>query len=33
MMVGDNFVCDVAGPLALGMRAAWIDASGTGRSP
>jgi putative hydrolase of the HAD superfamily len=33
MMVGDNFVCDVAGPLALGMRAAWIDASGMGRSP
>jgi len=33
MMVGDNFVCDVIGPLALGMRAAWVDASGTGRSP
>jgi putative hydrolase of the HAD superfamily len=33
MMVGDNFVCDVIGPLALGMRAAWVDASGAGRSP
>ena len=25
MMVGDNFVCDVLGPLALGMQAAWVD--------
>jgi putative hydrolase of the HAD superfamily len=33
MMVGDNFVCDVIGPLALGMQAAWVDASGMGRSP
>jgi len=33
MMVGDNFVCDVIGPLALGMRAAWVDALGAGRSP
>ena len=33
MMVGDNFVCDVLGPLALGMRAAWVDVAGTGRSP
>lgn len=33
MMVGDNFVCDVLGPLALGMRAAWVDASGTGHRP
>jgi putative hydrolase of the HAD superfamily len=33
MMVGDNFICDVLGPLALGMRAAWIDASGLGRTP
>jgi len=33
MMVGDNFICDVLGPLALGMRAAWVDASGLGRCP
>ena len=33
MMVGDNFVCDVIGPLALGMQAAWVDVSGMGRSP
>ena len=33
MMVGDNFICDVAGPLALGMRAAWVNSSGGGRSP
>lgn len=33
MMVGDNFVCDVLGPLSLGMQAAWIDVFGTGRSP
>jgi putative hydrolase of the HAD superfamily len=33
MMVGDNFICDVAGPLALGMRAAWVNSSGGDPSP
>ncbi|HKE12633.1 MAG TPA: HAD family hydrolase [Myxococcota bacterium] len=33
MMVGDNFICDVAGPLALGMRAAWVHSPGAGPSP
>jgi putative hydrolase of the HAD superfamily len=31
MMVGDNFVCDVLGPLALGMHAAWVNVSGADR--
>ncbi|HVP31635.1 MAG TPA: HAD-IA family hydrolase [Myxococcota bacterium] len=30
LMVGDNFECDVLGPLAVGMHAAWIDAAGRG---
>jgi len=33
MMVGDNFICDVLAPLALGMRAAWVDASGLAGAP
>jgi putative hydrolase of the HAD superfamily len=28
MMVGDNFACDVLGPLVFGMRAAWVNPSG-----
>ena len=28
MMVGDNFACDVVGPLVFGMRAAWVNPSG-----
>ncbi len=28
MMVGDNFACVVVGPLAFGMRAAWVNPSG-----
>ncbi len=33
LMVGDNFECDVVGPLSLGMHAAWIDHRRKGESP
>lgn len=33
LMVGDNFECDVLGPLAVGMHAAWIDPTGAAQPP
>ena len=33
LMVGDNFECDVLGPLAVGMHAAWIDVRRAGVAP
>ncbi len=33
LMVGDNFECDVLGPLAVGMHAAWIDVERKGVAP
>lgn len=33
LMVGDNYTCDVLGPLAVGMHAAWIEPSGQATPP
>ena len=33
LMVGDNFECDVLGPLTAGLHAAWIDLHGAGAPP
>lgn len=33
LMVGDNFECDVMGPLDAGLHAAWIDAQRVGKPP
>lgn len=33
LMVGDNFECDVLGPLEAGMHAAWIDLHDVGEPP
>jgi len=33
LMAGDNYHCDVLGPLAVGMHAAWIEPSGQASPP